>query len=659
MASDHSKGQTPSLPARIKKVAGSMDLVAQVRAALGILAVLFLAYLLFSDKPWSVDVPEGKKLKIAQFVTIYGWAAAAINFVLTLILAATAPLWINPKPTAPRTTRVVAPRWFWPLIWIAMAIGAWSGYPRLEQGLWHDEGYPVRRIILGEYRSTPEGALKLKELKWLDTFFFYTKPNHVPHNVIGKVFNDTWRFFAKPEGLQFNETAIRLPTYLAGIAAIGAMALLLGRMGFFVGGVTAAFLAVLHPWMLRYGTEARAYAFVLLLVPLLLYFVLRILNHGTWKWWGAYAVGQFLLLYFYPTTVFMLVVLNLCVPLLLWWQWRGTKQFFSQTGRWVAANIFAAMAYLQFMLPCIPQFLNYMDETYTRGDVGFRWTQNSLAHMLSGTSWNYSLIFDSPYLELMPWAVEHPGLFVLSVFLAIAALLFGIVALAKRSKVYGLLTLPMLLPAVLCYMEARARDGHMFEWYIIFVLPGLIMLVAVGLAIPVDAARGRFTKLAALSWVLIVLVSYGVWTSPKRQVLRAAGMQPNRESVLLTRPTLNPHDPRQEEIITATFFGRPDPYDPHIKFIVGIKGLEDVVREADSTGKSLFINLGYLPTVEGEHTHKYKFLKKSGYFEDLGLMVGNEPIQSRHVFRYLPGSAKDFDFSTIPTDKGSPNHSEE
>ncbi|MEX1119332.1 MAG: glycosyltransferase family 39 protein [Terrimicrobiaceae bacterium] len=642
----------------IKVVAG-WDLVTRVRAVLGVIALLFLAYLLFSDKPWSVVVPEGRTMKVAQFVTIYGWAAAAINLVLTLVLAATSPLWLNPKPTAPRTFRVTPPRWFWPLVLIAMALGAWSGFPRLEQGLWHDEGYPLRRAILGEYRTNPDGSLKLKETKWLDAFFFYSKPNHVPHSVLVKASNDTWRFFAKPEGLQFNETAIRLPTYLAGIVAIGALALLLGRMGFFAGGVTAAFIAALHPWMLRYGTEARAYAFVLFLVPLLFYFALRLLNHGTWKWWGAYAAGQFLLLYFYPTTVFVLVVLNLCLPVALWWQWRGTKQFVPQMGRWVAANIFAAMVYLQFMLACIPQFLNYLDETYTLGDVDFRWTQNALAHMLSGTSWNYSLKFDSPYVELMPWAVHHPGLFVLVVFLAIAALVLGILALARRNKTFGLLTLPMILPAVLCYIEARVRNGHMFEWYIIFILPGLIMLVAVGLSLPFEAARGRFSKSVAVAWLLLVLVSFAVWTEPKRAVLRSAGMQPNRESVLLTRPSLNPHDPRQKEILTATFFGRPDPYDPHIRFVTGNQGLEDVVREADSAGKPLFINLGYLPTVEGEHTNKYKFLLKSGFFEDLGRMHGNEPIQARHVFKYLPGSAKDFDFSSIPVDRGSPGRAEQ
>ncbi|HEY5812047.1 MAG TPA: hypothetical protein VIT23_05295, partial [Terrimicrobiaceae bacterium] len=67
----------------------------------------------------------------------------------------------------------------------------------------------------------------------------------------------------------------------------------------------------------------------------------------------------------------------------------------------------------------------------------------------------------------------------------------------------------------------------------------------------------------------------------------------------------------------------------------------------------LFINLGYLTTVEGEHPNKYELLRNSGFFEDLGILSGFEPtMQSRHVFRYLPGRAAGFDFGAIPGDRG-------
>jgi hypothetical protein len=145
----------------------------------------------------------------------------------------------------------------------------------------------------------------------------------------------------------------------------------------------------------------------------------------------------------------------------------------------------------------------------------------------------------------------------------------------------------------------------------------------------------------------------------RRMVGAAAAMtrsiQPNRESVLLTRPTLDPKDPQQRNILTATFYGLPEPYDPNIIIFRNATELGDLVRKADVDGKPLFINLGYLATVEGEHQNKYELLRNSGFFEDLGILSGFEPsMQSRHVFRYKPGSAAHFDFGAVPRDRGRP-----
>ena len=132
-------------------------------------------------------------------------------------------------------------------------------------------------------------------------------------------------------------------------------------------------------------------------------------------------------------------------------------------------------------------------------------------------------------------------------------------------------------------------------------------------------------------------------------------IQPNRESVLLTRPTLDPKDPKQKDILTATFYGPPEPYDPNIISFRNAAELGDLVRKADAGGKTLYVNLGYLTTVEGEHQNKYELLRHSGLFEDLGILSGFEPtMQSRHVFRYIPGSAANFDFRAVPRDRGRP-----
>ena len=43
-------------------------------------------------------------------------------------------------------------------------------------------------------------------------------------------------------------------------------------------------LAALHPWMVRYATEARGYGFLMLGVTLAFYFLDRALEDNRWRW---------------------------------------------------------------------------------------------------------------------------------------------------------------------------------------------------------------------------------------------------------------------------------------------------------------------------------------------------------------------------------------
>ena len=53
-------------------------------------------FLLVAAKPWDVDLKPGKALRIHDFVVIYEWWAAAINFALLILLALSARWWLKP-----------------------------------------------------------------------------------------------------------------------------------------------------------------------------------------------------------------------------------------------------------------------------------------------------------------------------------------------------------------------------------------------------------------------------------------------------------------------------------------------------------------------------------------------------------------------------------
>ncbi|HET7237860.1 MAG TPA: glycosyltransferase family 39 protein, partial [Terrimicrobiaceae bacterium] len=303
----------------LKEKFHSLGPPAKTRLVLAAIGGLLLACLLATKKPWTIDLPSSGPWKLSHYVAVYVWIGLLINLIVTTLLAFTASWWTRPLAERP-FRRSSPPRWFWPLVAVAMAVNAWICWPRLWQSFWHDENYPLRNAIVGVYRQRPDDSLSLKPVSWEATFFF-TRSRIIPSTVAWRVPATSFGVGpARPKGLPFSEPVIRLPAYLAGIASIATIALLLQELEFPLAGVLAAFLSALHPWHIRYASEARAYAFVLCLIPLVLYSFLRALKDGRWRWWVAFSACAFLLMYSYPTCIYVLIVLNLCALPAIWWQ---------------------------------------------------------------------------------------------------------------------------------------------------------------------------------------------------------------------------------------------------------------------------------------------------------------------------------------------------
>lgn len=623
----------------------------KIRTGLAGVGFLLAAYLILAPKPWHISLDAENS--VSDYVTVFFWSAAAINLVLLGLLAATAQLWAQPVTEVPETM-FPRPRWFWPAVGTAMLITTLLGLPRLGHSVWHDEASRVRGTIAGQYKEQPDGTMRFRSAKWEDAFFQYRLPNHILQSVLSKAANDKWRSFTKPRGMQFSEAAIRLPGFLAGIASIATLALLLRNLGFASAGVFAAFLMAIHPWHIRYATEARGYAFVLALVPLLLVFLLKASQTGRWRWWGALALAEFAMIYAYATTVYVVVVLNLCVPIAIAIFHGRSKQSLVLGMRWFVTGLLAAMALFQLLLPCIPQFLGYLKKSRGMGTLDLHWMKDFMAHLLAGVPWSHTREYYSPYIELYPWFVDHPGIGTVIILAALTFFILGVLRMIEKGSFAVLAPVALILPAIVTYLETSARGGFLHEWYLIFLLPGVVAMTALGMDRMVAASKSRPAQIAALSAILLLIASYAAWTSPQRTFLVTRSIQPHRESVLLTRPSLDPNDPRQKEIITATFYGEPGPYDPRLIKFTTAKELGELARRADRENKRLYVNIGYIDTILAEHPNKYELLNDSRLFKIAGVLRGFQPSLSREVFVYRPGTAKNFDFDAVPPDKGRP-----
>jgi Dolichyl-phosphate-mannose-protein mannosyltransferase len=601
-------------------------------------------FILTAQKPWDVDLQPGRPLKIHQFVAIYEWWAAAINLTLLVLLGLSARWWARParQPNALWLPQQPTPRWFWPLVIAAMTLTAFWGTQRLPQSLWDDEDSSLHRAVLGHYRRDANGDLILKETSWKVALWNYWKPaNHQLQTVLSKGCLQAWRAITRPVGLQFSESAVRLPCLVAGVLSIAALALLLKRLGFARAGAIAAFALAIHPWHVRYAIELRGYIFTLLFGPLMIYCLIQAIDSGRWRSWIGFAASEVALLYAYPGCLYMVVIANVCGAAALLLRHPTAEERARHFPRMVVVGTVAGMVYLQLMLPCVPQLIDYFKTERALGELGLRWHRNIGAHLLAGIPWNNSDIPAAGYQELQWSAEAHPSVFFFlraatAVFLVLGGLRLGF------SRPAGWLVLAvLLLPGPLVYLISRAKNHYLYEWYLFFTLSGFVAFAILGIDWLAGVA-GRLNRFATPLIAGLAILTFFIATQPQRRWLLTHSLQPMRESVLLTRPVLDPYDPRQKSIVTLSITGVPWSYDPNIVVISSVDQLVQHLHEADKSGKTLYVNFANAWTAAASAPRLYAMLEDDRLFEKTARLQGFDPTLTAFVRRYKPGAIANY-----------------
>ncbi|MCP5066006.1 MAG: hypothetical protein GY946_05505 [bacterium] len=612
----------------------------RVRAVLLVLLVAFVLHLVVGDNPWHDGIAKrlrnGDPVRAIDYSTTYGWWMAAVNVIALLGLLVTRRHWLGGSSPAAPVSRP-RPRWFAPVVACAVLATGLLAAPRLDDSLWGDEEWTVYRAIDGRYVKSPAGEIEFEQLKWRDTFFDYRKPsNHVGYSVMSRLSLGAWRLVARPPSRLVSETAIRLPAFLAGLAAVVALALLLCKLGHPHAGALAAWALAIHPWHLRYASEARGYSLVVLGVPLGLWLLLRAVDRGSWPRWAAYGATQFMMLWALPLAGVPVLVMNLAAMGILWRQGTDRPEARIQWTRWFVVCGVGALVWLQLMLGNMVLFSDFVEREMM--EMGGLWFVTLGAHLVAGVSW----LPDRPeYHELIEVAREWPTVFwafvSVSAFMAVLGALHLLAGGMRRAAI-GMV---LWLPGPLMILLAMRGGDFLNPWYMVFSLPLLLALVAVGFdrgcaLLPEGRIRQGGTALVMLAWLgLLAFVS-----QPARQALRGTSLEPVRESVLLTRPTLDPFDPANEAILTASFERLPDYYDPRVVVVDHPNELRALMQRADSEGKDLFVNYGRPKLARRRHAPLVEMTDRREWFEPVGTLPGFEPRGVRIVLRYRPGTLR-------------------
>jgi hypothetical protein len=555
--------------------------VLRYRVALSAISLGLGAWLaVVSDKPWEFDLTQAASWNLGKIVSFYSFWAGAFNLGLLGILIWTAPWWAagEVRRNSERMLRRSLSSVFWIGVIGAMIFVGALACQRLNFGLAHDEDLSARRAIVGEYIITEDGSVLPPQLKWRNTFFDYRKPtNHVLYSVLARSAWTGWLAVAPGGDWQIREWVVRLPAWLAGIAAVLVLAVLVTTLGGELAGVTAAWLLALHPWFLRYSSEARGYSLLLLLLPGMLLFWLRATSENLWRWWLAFGACQFLLLWVFPAAIYILAVLN---SLTAWWliKERSGHRGDTKFRRWLMATLMAAMAATQAMLPLVPQLLNYLNTApEARQPLTHSWLVELSSSLLVGAGWNKSGSLTSPYVELAPQANAHPVLFACLLALLAVAMVVGIMRAIRWMWPQGLIVvLTLLVPAAAAAAVAKAANQWLFEWYLIYLLPGLIALAAIGIC-------GDGNPSFKIRWRIIaacgLLLMYAGFSEPIRRPICNRPFDPIKEVVMSMRGTLKPTAASGSQRLTASFPNHLSYYDPHAQ---RLKTTTDLTRRCSA-----------------------------------------------------------------------------
>ena len=609
-----------------------------VRAVLLVFVVVIAFMLLGAAKPWNVEVPM-PAWSLKQCIGISFWWAGLFALPVLCLLALTTQSWTAPLREARHFGhKIRMPRLFWPLVAVITIAYTTTAAPRLRQSLWDDEVYAVRKIVLGTDRIGSDGSVTIKQLPWWRTLWNCEGArNHGLQSVLSRISLRVYQTVVQPDGLQFSETAIRLPGFIAGALAIPALALLIARLGFPWAGVVAAALLALHPWHLKLATEARGYPFVFLLIPLLSLCIVEAAPNAYWRWLAAFATLEFALLYAWPGTLLTVLVASAALLALLV-HFTSSECQRMVVSRWLAANAFAGIALLPLVAPWIPQAIQHVPTTIGLPLLG-GWFKNAGTLLLTGSLWSKTGLLDSPYLELFPWAARHPFEFGCFGILAALFLSIGTVRMLRANAVCACLVAVLLLPGLLLVLLAIARGVYLQEWYLSSMLPGAVALAAIGMV----TVLSGFPRIQAMRWAplplaLLLIAGYAAFTVPTRGRLMSRSMEPFRESVEMTRPTLNPNAPENQGVITVSSLMFPLIYDPLVRKALNVEEYKTLMREADARNVPLYVNNGFIAGVKDRYPEIYDFLANQEYFECVATLHGTEPMFDRTVYRYRSGS---------------------
>ena len=529
---------------------------------------------------------------------------------------------------------------------LAVLLSAWLMWPRLSLSLWGDEEATTRRYIIGNVHRDDDNTFSLKPPSWLRTFHNWDQgpSNQVLFSVLSRLSHGPADTSGDDPGkFYFSERQIRLPSFLASLIAVAAAGWLTALLGFPRGAPVSAFLLALHPWFVRFGTDARGYALMMMFGLLSACFLLKALKtFPRMSWWLAFGASQFLMIYSHLSSVFLLVPLNLAALLLAWSPISsGVRNPFRshRVSLYAGSACFFAGLTLMIYLPNLLQIPAFLETGRLAGEVHLEWAQDCFAYWMSGMAWHPWQPGNPCCLTLPDYLDQHHTVTLAYLAVLIAFYLAGVLALLLRKGARPWL-IGLLLPVPLMVADAHVSGYLLYPWYMVGFLPLTFVVAGAGF----DQITRSLTFLPRFARPLVVMVIafaalalFAFVTNDQRQLYRSKPVEPLADSVHLARGVVNPFHPGIDQVLTLGFVHATRLYDPAMLYAGSDAEFLSSLREADLTNRPLSVNTANLGLARVHFPEAMALLENPEVFEPPVVLYGLQVPCTRYLYRYKPG----------------------
>ncbi|RBP45149.1 dolichyl-phosphate-mannose-protein mannosyltransferase [Roseimicrobium gellanilyticum] len=601
---------------------------------------------------WARHRAEGKEPTFNEHLSTGLWYGAAARVGLCGLLLVVSLGWgVKREPGSgttfmlgKKTDPQLSPQVFGVVLGVIVLGALAMRLPRMDHSFWGDEAHAVGAYIHGNFRPVDktqlDGPLFFEQPTWEQTFFSarHGANNHVVFSATSRLCLNLWQKITGQPHTAFTEWIIRLPVLIAGLGALITMALLLKRWGAPLPGLMTAAFLTMHPWHVRYGVEARGYAFMLLFVPAFLICLTNALEKNRWRDWLAVALMEFLIMYSWAGVMYALAMVNVAAAALMLMR----RDRLPLLIRWLTANLLAAAVFVSLYLPHVPQIESARRRLlWLKGlPMDKVWFHNLLTQPFTGISYHEQYATNPHELSWERLLSQSPVLTGVGFVVLFGAFTLGFFVMWRRSKPVALVVTSVLSAAIICTLHFKyILEDELRPWYLIFTLPFLAMCVALGW---LEAAcfcarcvpqRWRNMTFANTMIALVLLMSASLW--PANASLVSMAEENYKGAVAATIARHEPFSPDATSgVLTVWLWRFSALYDPRGESRArDLATVQPYMERALQTGKELYVIVGFRDLAQLKSADILAVLEDTARFERTATFHSRESLHSLDVYR--------------------------